>query len=62
MSSGIGYHYGDFIDSDEWVLSDLLEDQGYDYPQAYVDAFAISVQSVIEALPITLSHISSDED
>jgi hypothetical protein len=58
-TSGVGYFYGN-AEIDNAVLAGLLED-GYDYPQAYVDTFLFGPESVIAQLPATLFdlHVSS---
>lgn len=58
MASGVGYfHERNATDDD--VLAALLTD-GYDYPQAYVDAFLFAPNSLVAELPVTLMdlHIS----
>lgn len=56
MASGVGYYYGR-DESNDAVLSGLLDD-GYDYPDAYAEAFAFEPRSVIaSALPTTLESM-----
>lgn len=59
-TSGVGPLYDARL-SDDLVLGDLLEARHYDYPQAYVDAYAIYPNSPVTELPTTLMdlHISS---
>ena len=61
MASGVGYYYGDANTDD--LLAGLLAD-GYDYPQAYVDACLFVPNSPVAELPATLIdlHLSSLSD
>ena len=58
-TSGVGFFHEANVTNDE-VLAALLND-GYDYPQAYVDAFLFAPNSPVAELPSTLMdlHISS---
>lgn len=57
-TSGVGYFYGN-SESDDSVLAGLLED-GYDYPQTYVDTFLFEPESAIVRLPVTLMDLHND--